>query len=215
MLLSALRQALIVSCYTRDMTPKQIFKTHFKTKAAVGLFIILIAAFIRYFNGHPTTFGEASLFIAIIFVCVILIGLIDYYFYEKTAPKIKAKLLDTSPLLEFQNISFAIQDGNQINGQINDYNVTIAPLTTADGNNYLTIYIALALREGLDNYFKRFDDFFNLAISNEVLFAKAVIKNYDKEYDFSKLLNIVEETTLNLRDKNIEPLEIIDGEYNS
>ena len=88
MLLSALRQALIVSCYTRDMTPKQIFKTHFKTKAAVGLFIILIAAFIRYFNGHPTTFGEASLFIAIIFVCVILIFILQTIIATNARPHV-------------------------------------------------------------------------------------------------------------------------------
>ena len=169
-----------------------------------------LALLIRYLS-KPETSLLFALAIILSFLAVGLInGFIDYRFYEKSAPRLVSNLLEQKPLLEFKTIGFSREDDNKIGGYINKYKIILAPLTTIEGEKWLTVLIPLQIRDGLDNYFIRLDDTFKLQLSDQVLLAKANLKSYDKAYDFQKSFVLLEKTTLTLRDKKIIPIEIID-----
>ena len=81
-------------------------------------------------------------------------------------------------------------------------------MTTSNRENSLLILTPLKLQEGLEDYFTSFDDYFKFRLSEDILFAEAVLSNYDKRFDFEKLNSLLGDTTQNLKNKNIQMLEL-------
>lgn len=187
---------------------KNIFREYFRTWLFFGLGIGVVATSIRYFRGFEATTPFALGFILFITTVGFFVGLINYYFYEKTAPKIVSKLLDNSPLKEFQNNGFLKKEENKLEGQIYNFKVILAPLTNIQRENYLTVLIPLQLKEGLEKYFLKYNENFKLCFSGEVLFAQAILKRYDKQYDYNKLHDLLNATTTQLQGEEIAPLKI-------
>jgi len=187
-----------------------IFKQYYLKKLIIWGGIGLIALFIRY-SSKPETSTLIGFVIILAFLSVGLInGFIDYRFYEKSAPRLVSNLLEQKPLLEFKAIGFSKEDDDKIGGYINNYKIFLAPLINVEGEKWLTVLIPLQVREGLDNYFNKFDDFFKFQLSDKVLFAEAILKSYDKTYDYQKIFTLLEKTTLSLQDKKILPINIVD-----
>lgn len=193
------------------LTIKQIFDKYFRVKIILFLTIFIIAAIGRYYNYHQSfeynlMIGLFSLSMAAAFV----LGYLDYNFYENGVKKIISKLLNESPLIEFQGRGFGFEDNDKskIYGEIDGYKIILAPLANTDGNKILTILIPLKIKDGLDRYFSKFDDLFKFSFTGKVLFCEAVIKNYQHSFDFDKLFNSINETIKNLKERNIEPVEI-------
>ena len=191
-------------------TMRKNFRKYFLKNLLIGLGLGIIVVGFRYYRGYETTIYFAFGFILFIMIASFFIGLIDYYFYEKTAPRRIIELLNKSPLIDFHSKGFSIQDADKMVGQIRNYKIVLAPLTNIQKENTLTILIPIQLKNGLDEYFKELDNNFKLKHSGGVLFAEAIIKNYDKTYDYNKLLEILIQVTSNLESKNIESINIID-----
>jgi hypothetical protein len=187
-----------------------IFNHYFKTKFLIGGGFVIIVTSIRYYRGYDISLLFALTFIFFILALVFILGLMDYNFYEKISPKIVMNLLNKSPLLDFQRNGFKQQEENKIEGEINNFKIILSPLPNIQRDNYLTILIPLELKEGLDKYFKGVDENFKLSFTGKVLFAEAVLKNYDKNYDYNKLLDLINKTTLNLQGKNMERIKLIE-----
>jgi hypothetical protein len=192
---------------------QHIFKKYFRTKLIVSLAAFFIATIGRYFN---TTYGwdwalTAGMFAFIIFIASFL-GFIDYNFYEKIAPKEILKFIGRSPLIEFQNIGFVQKhdEVDKLEGHINGFEIFLSPMVKMGGETYLIIFIPLTIQEGFEEYFKRFDEFFNFTLKGEMLMSQAVIKNYQKTYDFDRLFDVIKNTTNLLIERNIHPIEIIE-----
>ena len=192
------------------MTVNEIFKTYFKTKLILWGGIGIVASLIRLFIKPDTSLLFLLGFISFIILLAFVLGLIDYNFYEKQAPKIILQLLDKTPLKEFLNLGFSIEDNYKLVGQINGFQISLAPLTTFNGENSLVILIPLKLKEGFEEYFTSFDNHFILRLSNTVLFAETTIKVYDKTFDFEGLNKLFNDTTQSLKNKNIHPIEVYD-----
>jgi hypothetical protein len=62
-------------------------------------------------------------------------------------------------------------------------------------------------RPKIGTHFKTDSDPFEFRSTDNVLFAEAILKNYDTAYDFQRLLALIEKTTLNLSNKGILPLK--------
>ncbi|MBL0305098.1 MAG: hypothetical protein IPQ25_03415 [Chitinophagaceae bacterium] len=133
-----------------------------------------------------------------------------FIFFWGGFPRLVSNLLEQKPLLEFKAIGFSKEDDDKIGGYINNYKIFLAPLINVEGEKWLTVLIPLQVREGLDNYFNKFDDFFKFQLSDKVLFAEAILKSYDKTYDYQKIFTLLEKTTLSLQDKKILPINIVD-----
>jgi len=192
------------------MTSKEIFQQYFKRKLIIWVGIGIAATLISLLSGHETTFASTATFVLCIAVAALIVGYIDYNFYEKSAPKIIVKLLDKEPLYSFQKIGFLKQEDNKLEGQINNYRIILSPLTNMESNKVLIVLIPLQIKEGMDNYFTKYNDNFKFSLSDELVFAKAIIKSYDKEYTYNKLFDIIDKTTISLKENRIEPLNIFD-----
>ncbi len=192
------------------MTSKEIFNRYFRKKLFIWVGIGIVATLGRVLSGHKTSIAFAATFLLVCVIVALIVGFIDYRFYEKSVPKIIAKLIDKEPLFSFQNNGFTKQEGEQLEGQINNYKIILSPFKNIDSDKFLIVLIPLQIREGLDEYFAAHDNNFKLSISNELIFAKATLKNYEKEFDYSKLYNLIGRTTLNFRENKIEPLNIIE-----
>ena len=192
------------------MTSKKIFQQYFKKKLIIWVGIGIAAALIRLLSGHETTFAFAATFVLCCAVAAIIVGYSDYNFYEKSAPKIIVKLLDKEPLYSFQKIGFLKQEDNKLEGQMNNYRIILSPFTNMQKDKVLTVLIPLQIREGMDNYFTKYNDNFKFSLSCEVVFAKAIIRSYDKEYTYNKLFDIIDKTIISLKENGIEPLNIFD-----
>jgi hypothetical protein len=72
----------------------------------------------------------------------------------------------------------------------------------------LVILIPLKLQEALEDYFTKFDNHFKFRLSENVLFAEAILSNYDKNFDFEKLNTLLIDTTQDLKTKNIQMIEV-------
>ena len=186
----------------------EIFKEYFLIKLNLWSGILIVVVLIRHFTKPDTSILFLLGFISFMIITALISGLIDYNFYEKQAPKIVLELLNKSPLSDFIKQGFSIDDDNTLNGQINDFQVTLAPLATINRKNTLVILIPLKLQEGLEEYFTNFDNLFKFRISENTLIAEATINSYDKNYDFAKLNTILTETIKNLKNKNIQPVEL-------
>ena len=198
------------------MTLNEIFKTYFKTKLILWGGIGITASVIRLFTKPDTSLLFLLGFIFFTIVAAFALGLIDYNFYEKQAPKIVLQLLDKTPLKEFLNLGFSKEENDKLVGKINSFQTSLAPLTTSNGENSLVILIPLKLKEGLEEYFTNFDNHFTFRLSDTVIFAETIIKNYDKTFDFEKLNKLLIDTTQSLKNKNIHPLEVYeDKQYSS
>jgi hypothetical protein len=191
------------------MPLKEIFNQYFRNKLLIGGSIGIVATLVRLFGGHETSFAFAATFLLFFIIAALIIGFIDYRFYEKSAPKIIAKLIDKEPLYSFQNKGFKKQEEQQLEGRINNYKIILSPLTNMESGNVLIVLIPLQIREGLDKYFKTYDEHFKLRLSNEIILAEATFKNYEKVFDYNKLFNLIDRTTLSLRENKIEPLNIV------
>ena len=192
------------------MTLNDTFNQYYKRKLLIWGSVGIVAILIRIVRGYETSFAFASTLILCFLAAALIVGYIDYNFYEKSAPKIISYLIDKAPLVDFQEHGFSKQEDNKLEGYINNYKITLSPVTNLEGDKWLVVLIPLKIREGLDGYFTKYNDAFKFRLSDQVLFAEAVLKNYEKEYDFRKLLNLIDVTTLSLRKDQIDPLEIID-----
>jgi hypothetical protein len=192
------------------VTSKEIFRQYFKKKLIIWVSIGIAATLIRLLGGHETTFAFAATFLSFFVLAAVVIGYIDYNFYEKSAPKIITGLLDTEPLLHFQRIGFTKEEGNKLEGLINNYKIILSPLTNLQNDKVLTVLIPLQIREGLDSYFTRYNDHFRFSLSGEIIFAEASLKDYDKQYHYNMIFDLIEKTTNSLRENKIEPLNITD-----
>jgi len=192
------------------VTSKEIFQQYYKRKLFIWIGIGIVATLIRLLGGHETTFAFAATFLLFFAVAALIVGYIDHNFYEKSAPKLIAKLIDKEPLYSFQNIGFTKQEGNKLEGQINSYKIIFSPLTNLQSDKVLTVLIPLQIKEGLDNYFTKYNDNFRFILSGEIIFAEAIIKNYEKEYSYNKLFDLIDKTTISLKENRIEPVNIID-----
>jgi hypothetical protein len=200
----------VLAAILSDVTSKEIFHQYFKRKlliwGSIGIAVILI----RKLSGHETSFVLAATFISSFLVAAFIIGYIDYNFYEKSAPKIIAQLIDKTPLADFQNIGFIKDEDNKLQGQINNYKVILSPIINLEGNRSLVVLIPLKIRDGLDVYFTKYNEAFRFTLTDQIIFAQAVLKNYEKEYDYKKLLSLIDKTISSLIEKDIDPLNIID-----
>ena len=186
---------------------KKIFREYFLRNIVIWGAIGLIALLIRFLIKPETSvlFGAG---IVLSFVVVgVAFGYSSYRFHEKSAPRIISELLEKTPLSDFQAIHFLKEDENRIGGFINNYKVFLAPVTS-NGEKSLIVLIPLQMREGLQNYFVNFDNHFKFKLSDNVLFAEAILKNYDRVYNFQKLVALLESTTSNLRDRHIMPVAV-------
>ena len=190
------------------MTLSRNFNKYFRTKLILWGSVSILAVLIRHFTKPDTSFSLIFGFISFAIIISLILGLLDYNFYEKRVSKIVLKLLDKSPLKDLIRLGFIKEDNNKIVGKINDFQVSLAPLTTSNRENSLLILIPLKLQEGLEDYFTSFDDYFKFRLSEDILFAEAVLSNYDKRFDFEKLNSLLGDTTQNLKNKNIQMLEL-------
>ena len=140
----------------------------------------------------------------------LIFGFRNYRFYVKSAPKIISNLLGKTPLREFKSIGFLEEGDNMICGYINNYYISLAPTVNTETKKRLLILIFLELREGLEDYFEKFDELFKLHLPGDVLFLEAIIENYGTSYDFEQLFALLKATTLNLQEKKIMPIKIVD-----
>jgi hypothetical protein len=192
-----------------SLISKKIFDNYFKRKLFWGFGIGLFAVLIRLARGYETSVLFSVIFLLVFIALAFAIGYIDYNFYEREAPKIIEQLLDKEPLVNFKKIGFKNYEDNKLNGTIHNYRITLAPLTNLQKNKVLTILIPLQIREGLDNYFLRYDEVFKFSLTDEVLFAQAVLKEYDQKFDYDELFSLIDKTVLSLKKNQIAPLEII------
>jgi hypothetical protein len=191
------------------ITSKEIFNQYFKRKLILWVSVGVIATIIRLLGGHQTSFVFVLTMLSFFVIAALIIGYIDYRFYEKSAPKIISQLLDKEPLLNFQNIGFVKEEANKLEGQINNYKIILSPLTNLQGDKVLTVLIPLQIREGLDNYFTKYNDHFRFTLSGEIVFAEAIIKDYEKQYGHNELFKLIDRTTISLKENKIEPLNVI------
>jgi len=192
------------------MTLSENFNKYFRTKLILWGGIGIVATLIRHFTKPDTSLLFISGFISFVIMVALFLGLLDYYFHEKQAPKIVLALLDKSPLKDFTKIGFIKEDNNKLVGKINNFQINLSPLTASNHVNSLVILIPLKLKEGLEDYFTNFDNYFKLKLSENVLFAEAIINNYDKNFDFPQLNKILIDTTRNLKNKDIQIIEVYD-----
>jgi len=192
------------------ITSKEIFNQYFKRKLILWVSVGVIATIIRLLGGHQTSFAFILTMLSFFVIAALIAGYIDYRFYEKSAPKIISQLLDKEPLLNFQKIGFVKEEANKIEGQINNYKIILSPLTNLQSDKVLTVLIPLQIREGLDNYFTKYNDHFRFTLSGEIVFAEAIIKDYEKQYGYNELFKLIDRTTTSLKDDKIEPLNVTD-----
>ena len=74
----------------------------------------------------------------------------------------------------------------------------------------ITVLIPLQIRAGLDDYFTKYNDHFRFTLSGEIVFAEAILKDYEKQYGYDELVKLIDKTTISLKDNKIEPLKIVD-----
>lgn len=192
------------------MRSKEIFHKYFKGKLITWVGIGIAATIIRVLGGHETSLTFVAAIFTFFIVAALILGYIDYSFYEKSASEIIAGLLDKEPLASFQQIGFIKLEKNKLEGKINNYTIFLSPSTNIDKEKALMILIPLQLREGLTSYFTKYDDHFRFTIADDVILAEAILKNYDKKYDHNKLYKLLDKTTTGLKRNNIEPLSIVD-----
>ena len=200
----------VLAAIFSDMTLTETFNKYFKTKLILLCGVGIVATLIRHFTKPDTSFLFIFCFISCTIIVAFFLGFLDYNFYEKQAPKTILRLLESSPLKDFANNGFLKEDDNRLVGKINDFQVSLAPLTKSNRENSLLISVPLKLQEGLDEYFTHFDNYFKLKLSGNILFAEAFIGNYDKNFDFEKLNKLLRDTTQKLKDKNIQTIEVYD-----
>ena len=193
------------------ITSKEIFNQYFKRKLIFWVSIGVIATVIRLLGGHQTSFVFVLTMMSFFAIAALIIGYVDYRFYEKSAPKIISQLLDKEPLLNFQKIGFVREEGNKLEGKINNYQIILSPLTNLPGDKVLTVLIPVQIREGLDNYFAKYNDHFKFTLSGEIVFAEAIIKNYEKQFGYNELFEFIDRTTSSLKEHKIEPLNVNDN----
>jgi hypothetical protein len=192
------------------MTSKEIFQHYYKRKLIISVCIGIVVVIVRRVSGYETTLIFAATFVLCTAVFALIGGYIDFNFYEKSVPKIIAKLIEKEPLYSFQNIGFRKIDNDGLEGQMNNYKIILSPLTNMEGDKVLSVLIPLQIREGLDNYFTKYNDNFKFSLNNELIFAEAIIKSYDKEYTYNKLFDLIDRTTISLKENRIDPLNVVD-----
>ncbi|CAN5515125.1 hypothetical protein BH09BAC6_BH09BAC6_06670 [soil metagenome] len=172
--------------------------------------VFSITAVGRYYNRHSTVDWNFLLFFFVFLMfCAVILGYIDYRFYEKEAKRLILKLLNQSPLKDFHKTGFIYEDEDKMSGYINNFYIVLAPTVDIKRCNFLAILIPLKIQEGAEKYFTKFDDLFKFTFDGQVLFAQALIENYTKTYDFNILFSAIKETTELLIERNIQPIEVI------
>jgi hypothetical protein len=192
------------------MTSKEIFQHYYKKKLIILVGIGIVLPIIRLLSGYETTLVFALTFVLCFAVFALIGGYIDFNFYEKSVPKIIAKLIEKEPLYSFRNIGFTKIDNNGLEGQMNNYKIMLSPVTNMEGDKVLSVLIPLQIREGLESYFTKYNDNFKFNHNDELIFAEAILWNYEKEYTYNKLFELIDKTTISLKENRIEPLNIVD-----
>jgi len=186
----------------------EIFNKYFKKRAILFLLLFIVATGGRYYQLHHIDWDVMIILFSVYLFVVFTLGFMDYHFYEKTSKKIILKLLNQTPLKEFRDNGFLQEEQDKIWGYVDDFRITLAPLVNSDRSTFLAILIPIKIREGLDDYFLKFNDYFKLNLRGEIVMVEAVIKNYDKLFDHIQLFSVIKEVIYNLKQKEIEPLEI-------
>lgn len=192
------------------ITSKEIFNQYFKRKLILWVSFGVVATIIRLLGRHQTSFVLVVTMMLFFSIAALILGYIDYRFYEKSAPKIISQLLDKEPLLNFQKIGFVKEEADKLEGQLNNYKIILSPLTNLQSDKVLTVLIPLQIREGLDAYFTKYNDHFRFTLSGEIVFAEAILKDYEKQYGYDGLVKLIDTTTTSLKENKIEPLKIVD-----
>lgn len=192
------------------MTALQVFKKYFQRKVLLwsGIFILIFC--FRYYKDHSIQWDIALMIFGIIFFAVIVLGFSEYWFYEKRLKNLVLELINETPLKEFQGEGFILDEDDKLSGFINGFNIFLTPMANIGGEKYLAILIPIEPKADLEKYLVKFDDYFRISASGEVLFVRAVIKNYKKDYDFSKLYNTIQGTTELLQLREIKPAVILE-----
>ena len=195
------------------LSTNTIFNQYFRTKLFVWWAVFIIVTTVRYFTTrHSLEWDFIGGFFAVATLAAIVLGYLDYYFYQKEAPKICLELINTAPLKEFSDIGFVHEyDGQEkLIGTINSFQVILSPAVNRERKKFLIILIPITLKDGLEKYFPRFDELFRFTINGELLMAMATVNDYDKIYDFGKLYKSIVATTELLLERDIPPLETIE-----
>jgi len=139
-----------------------------------------------------------------------LLGYIDYTFYEVTAKKMVIKLMNKPPLCEFKDKGFLIEGDDKLSGEISGFNITLTPVVGME-HNHLYILIPVETEAHIEFSFSS-DHLFKFIEFEGIQFAKAGIKDFNKEYDFAKLWGMIQATINILKEAGISPLTVSDDE---
>jgi hypothetical protein len=198
----------VLAAIQMTINSKEIFNQYFKRKLILWFSVGVIATVIRLLGGHQTSLTFALTMLLFFAIAALILGCIDFRFYEKSAPKIISQLLDKEPLINFQKIGFIKEEANKLKGQINNYKIILSPLTNIQNDKVLIVSIPLQIREGIDHYFTKYNDHFRFTLSGEIVFAEAMIKDYEKQYGYKELVKLIDETTTSLKENKIEALNV-------
>ncbi len=201
----------ILTKLTSNLITSQIFKSYFKRKIIFWFIIFILVFSYRYNEDHFINWHIVLIMFSLYLFVVFVSGFSDYWFYEKRLSAIILELLNKAPLKDFKDQGFQLEEENKLVGYINEFKVILSPSATSEGGKYLTILIPIEIKEGLEKYFAKFDDLFNITLTDQILFAQAIIKNFNKDYDFTKLYNTIQNTTELLKNRGIKPLKIVDN----
>jgi len=186
---------------------KEVFNRYFKRKLIIYGSITLIVFLVRYYK-RPVEWELTIGFCLFILLAVIITGLFDYRFYEKHIHKIIDVLLNSAPLAGFTEIGF-INEEQKLLGSINDFRVILSPYSNVNGTRFLIILIPIQPREGLEEYVKTLNGTFRLSYNGgSLICAQATLKNYEKNFDFTMLFELIRSATAFLKEKAIKPIEI-------
>ena len=192
------------------VTAGQIFKKYFKNRILLFSALFLIIFSYRFYKDRTVDWNAISIMLSLYFICILFFGFNDYWFHERSLKKIIPELLNQSPLKEFLDKGFVLEDDDKLTGFINDFNIFLATTATSSGEKYLTILIPLELRDDMEKYFVKFDDIFKITFPESILYAQAIVKDYNKNYNFENLYTTITATTRLLKERNIHPIELIE-----
>lgn len=194
------------------MTNKEIFSKYFKAKAFAFCGFCVVATLINYFTKSDTSFFLFLIYLLIAGVILFLLCMLDYNFHEKQYPKVILQLLSNSPLKEFSKINFVQEENDKLVGEINGFQTSLVPHTTFTRKNVLIILIPVQIKESGETQLNKLNKYFKFSFNGNILFVEAMLENYQINFDFDKLNQLIINTTQKLRERNIVPFEALTDE---
>ena len=188
------------------LTAKEIFNTYYRNKLILWTSLFLAGTIWRYLNSHyKLEWGFIGGFFAFIVSAALVLGFMDYYFYEITAKNIIEELIGESPLKEFHHVGFVDEFDveSKLIGDINGFKIILAPLVNAERKKFLTILIPVKVEGEEEKYSTDIDSIFKFSFTGKVLMVQAVIENFAKDYNFEKLFDLLTKATNGLVERKI------------